>query len=119
MELLIEVADRLRNEHKFNGYIHLKAIPGADEILIKNACHLNKNKKVILNINQKNIDVFKNYFTKNPPLDIFNIKPFDLKIVVENRNGFRVYNSQLKFINSTQKPKIIASGIIDISFLVY
>lgn len=37
MELLVEVAEKLRNEHKFNGYIHLKAIPGADEILIKKA----------------------------------------------------------------------------------
>lgn len=37
MELLIEVAHSLRNEHKFNGYIHLKAIPGADELLIKRA----------------------------------------------------------------------------------
>lgn len=37
MELLIDVAAKLRNQHKFNGYIHLKAIPGADPILIKKA----------------------------------------------------------------------------------
>ncbi len=29
MEQLIEVARLLREEHRFNGYIHLKAVPGA------------------------------------------------------------------------------------------
>jgi putative DNA modification/repair radical SAM protein len=37
MELLIKVVKNLRTEHRFNGYIHLKAIPGADEALIKEA----------------------------------------------------------------------------------
>jgi putative DNA modification/repair radical SAM protein len=37
MEQLIQVAKTLRSEHKFGGYIHLKAIPGASEILIKEA----------------------------------------------------------------------------------
>lgn len=37
MELLLNVAKKLRIEEKFNGYIHLKAIPGADEALIKEA----------------------------------------------------------------------------------
>ncbi|MCR1950282.1 MULTISPECIES: putative DNA modification/repair radical SAM protein [Clostridium] len=37
MELLLSVVKKLRVEEKFNGYIHLKAIPGADEALIKEA----------------------------------------------------------------------------------
>ncbi|MCT8977019.1 putative DNA modification/repair radical SAM protein [Clostridium sp. CX1] len=37
MELLTTVVHKLRNEHNFGGYIHLKAIPGADEDLIKKA----------------------------------------------------------------------------------
>lgn len=37
MELLTTVVHKLRNEHNFRGYIHLKAIPGADEDLIKKA----------------------------------------------------------------------------------
>jgi len=37
MELLIKVVKKLRLEEKFNGYIHLKGIPGADEALIKEA----------------------------------------------------------------------------------
>lgn len=35
MELLYESLYKLRNIHHFNGYIHVKAIPGADPILIQ------------------------------------------------------------------------------------
>jgi putative DNA modification/repair radical SAM protein len=37
MERLVRVVKRLREEHRFNGYIHLKAIPGASTELIKEA----------------------------------------------------------------------------------
>ncbi|MBA9078112.1 MULTISPECIES: putative DNA modification/repair radical SAM protein [Rufibacter] len=37
MERLVRVARKLRQEHKFNGYIHLKTIPGASEELIREA----------------------------------------------------------------------------------
>jgi putative DNA modification/repair radical SAM protein len=37
MERLVLVAKKLRTEHKFNGYIHLKTIPGASDMLIKEA----------------------------------------------------------------------------------
>ena len=35
MELLLKTLKLLRQVHKFNGYIHVKAIPGSDEVLIK------------------------------------------------------------------------------------
>ena len=37
MEQLVEVARRLRQDHDFRGYIHLKTIPGADPKLIERA----------------------------------------------------------------------------------
>lgn len=37
MELLVDTVRRLREEKKFNGYIHLKAIPGADQEIIERA----------------------------------------------------------------------------------
>ena len=37
MEMLTQVVKKLRNEHHFGGYIHLKAIPGADPALIHEA----------------------------------------------------------------------------------
>lgn len=37
MELMLNIVSRLRNEQGFFGYIHIKAIPGADERLINEA----------------------------------------------------------------------------------
>ncbi|HEY6838088.1 MAG TPA: putative DNA modification/repair radical SAM protein [Geobacteraceae bacterium] len=37
MELLIEAVRLLRQEHRFNGYIHLKLVPGADPLLVEKA----------------------------------------------------------------------------------
>lgn len=40
MELMLKVLKILRFEHKFNGYIHVKLIPGSDEDLIKEVVSL-------------------------------------------------------------------------------
>lgn len=40
MELLVRTVTLLRGAYNFNGYIHLKAIPGADELLIRRAGEL-------------------------------------------------------------------------------
>jgi len=39
MERMVTVAKKLRTEHRYNGYIHLKAIPGASQQLITDAGH--------------------------------------------------------------------------------
>ncbi|MDE6667907.1 MAG: putative DNA modification/repair radical SAM protein [Clostridia bacterium] len=40
MELLIKTVEMLRREYHFNGYIHLKGIPHADDLLIMKAARL-------------------------------------------------------------------------------
>lgn len=37
MERMVRVAKKLRTEHRFNGYIHLKTIPGASDELMREA----------------------------------------------------------------------------------
>lgn len=37
MERLVRIVKKLRNDERFNGYIHLKSIPGASEELLKEA----------------------------------------------------------------------------------
>ena len=39
MELLIQAVRTLREEYRFNGYIHLKLVPGADPLLVQQAGH--------------------------------------------------------------------------------
>ena len=40
MELLYETVRKLRNEYNFHGYIHLKGIPHADEVIVMKAAKL-------------------------------------------------------------------------------
>lgn len=40
MELLLRIVEKLRYEYRFNGYIHLKGIPGADYTMINQAAKL-------------------------------------------------------------------------------
>ena len=42
MELLIDAITLLRKKYNFNGYIHVKAIPGASNYLLKKLNNLNK-----------------------------------------------------------------------------
>lgn len=35
MDLLYQTLWKLRNEYQFNGYIHMKVIPGADPVLVE------------------------------------------------------------------------------------
>ena len=51
MELLIKVVKKLRVEEKFNGYIHLKGIPGAKEV--KQEIFKTNNKEDFLKIIEK------------------------------------------------------------------
>jgi putative DNA modification/repair radical SAM protein len=37
MELLVAAVRTLREEHRFNGYVHLKVVPGADPLLVEQA----------------------------------------------------------------------------------
>src|SRR5690554_7501085 len=37
MERMVKIAKKLRTEHRFNGYIHLKSIPGASQELLHEA----------------------------------------------------------------------------------
>ncbi len=65
MERMILIAKKLRKEERYNGYIHLKAIPGASEILIRDAGHwadrLSVNMEIPTEPNLKKLAPEKNY----------------------------------------------------------
>ena len=65
MERLVRIAKELRTEHKFNGYIHLKAIPGASDELIHEAGlyadRLSVNLEIPSEVSLKKVAPEKNY----------------------------------------------------------
>jgi putative DNA modification/repair radical SAM protein len=65
MERLVRIAKKLRTEHKFNGYIHLKAIPGASDELLHEAGlyadRLSVNIEIPSEVSLKKVAPEKNY----------------------------------------------------------
>ena len=74
MERLVRIAKKLRTEHKFNGYIHLKAIPGASEELLNEAAlyadRLSVNIEIPSEMSLKKIAPEKNYKEVLEPMEI-------------------------------------------------
>ncbi|MDR2928612.1 MAG: putative DNA modification/repair radical SAM protein [Cytophagaceae bacterium] len=72
MEQLINIAKHLRISHKFNGYIHLKAIPGASKELIREAGlyadRLSVNIEIPTEANLKMLAPDKNYSSVIAPM---------------------------------------------------
>lgn len=65
MERLVRIAQKLRIDHKFNGYIHLKAIPGASDELLHQAGlyadRLSVNIEIPSEVSLKKVAPEKNY----------------------------------------------------------
>lgn len=73
MERLVRIAKELRTEHRFNGYIHLKAIPGASDELIHEAGlyadRLSVNLEIPSEISLKKVAPEKNYRDVYQPMN--------------------------------------------------
>lgn len=73
MERLVRIAKKLREEHQFNGYIHLKAIPGASDELIHEAGlyadRLSVNLEIPSEKSLKQVAPEKNYKTAYQPMN--------------------------------------------------
>ena len=73
MERLVRIAKKLRTEHKFNGYIHLKAIPGASDELIHEAGlyadRLSVNLEMPSEVSLKKVAPEKNYKEVYQPMN--------------------------------------------------
>jgi putative DNA modification/repair radical SAM protein len=94
MERLVEVAKKLRLEENFNGYIHLKSIPGASDELMKEAGlyadRLSVNIEIPTKAGLKELAPDKNH-------EDF-IKP-----MTKVKNEIMQYNSEKKIIKSSPK----------------
>lgn len=108
MELLTEVADILRNEHRFNGYIHLKAIPGADEALIKKAGMLADRMSVNIELPSNNsLKLLAPQKNKEKILKPMSFIGREISILQEER---KIYKKAPKFIPAGQSSQLIVGA---------
>ena len=117
MELMIAVAKKLRLEEKFNGYIHMKVIPGASRQLI-NEIGLYVD-RVSVNIEFAENTALKLLAPDKKPTDISTSMGLIRKNVLENMEDKKFFKSTPSFIPAGQTTQMIigASGESDYSIL--
>ena len=117
MELMIAVAKKLRLEEKFNGYIHMKVIPGASRQLI-NEIGLYVD-RVSVNIEFAKNNALKLLAPDKKPTDISTSMGLIRKNMIENIEDKKLFKSTPSFIPAGQTTQMIigASGESDYSIL--
>ena len=108
MERLVAVARLLRNEHKFNGYIHMKAIPGASRDLIEEAGlyadRLSVNIEIPSEGNLKLLAPEKDFpSVLNPMSQIANR-------IISNKEERRKYRKAPRFVPAGQSTQLIVGA---------
>ena len=108
MEILTEVVEKLRNEHNFGGYIHLKAIPGADEELINKAGRLVDRMSVNLELpSDKSLKLLAPEKNKE---EIFKpMKNIKNQIII-NKDERRKYKNSSIFVPGGQSTQLIVGA---------
>ena len=117
MELMIAVAKKLRLEEKFNGYIHMKVIPGASRQLInESGLYVDR---VSVNIEFAENTALKLLAPDKKPTDISTSMGLIRKNVLENIEDKKFFKSTPSFIPAGQTTQMIigASGESDYSIL--
>ncbi|MDF7670037.1 putative DNA modification/repair radical SAM protein [Orbaceae bacterium ESL0721] len=108
MERMIRVVSLLRNEHRFNGYIHMKAIPGTSSELISQAGLLVDRMSVNLEIpteeNLKLLAPDKDHQTIYQPMRHIH------QNILENREDRKKFRSTPKFAPGGQSTQIIVGA---------
>ena len=117
MELMIAVAKKLRLEEKFNGYIHMKVIPGASRQLI-NEIGLYVD-RVSVNIEFAENTALKLLAPDKKATDISTSMGLIRKNMLENIEDKKIFKSTPSFIPAGQTTQMIigASGESDYAIL--
>lgn len=108
MEKLIEVARILRYEENFNGYIHMKAIPGADESLIRKLGNLID--RISINIELPTRDSLKMLAPQKTYESIFKPMSDISTSILENLNDRKKFKSANKFVPAGQTTQMIVGA---------
>ncbi|MCY7007040.1 putative DNA modification/repair radical SAM protein [Fusobacterium simiae] len=117
MELMIAVAKKLRLEEKFNGYIHMKVIPGASKQLIHEiGLYVDR---VSVNIEFAENNALKLLAPDKKATDISTSMGLIRKNLIENIEDKKLFKSTPSFIPAGQTTQMIigASGESDYTIL--
>ena len=110
-ELLIRTLSLLRNEYRFNGYIHCKAIPGADERLIHQLGLLADRMSVNIELpSEKSLALLAP--DKNREAVLRPMSQID-RSILQNKNELALYRHAPKFVPAGQSTQMIVGATPD------
>ncbi len=108
MDLIYQTLYKLRVEQRFNGYIHVKAIPGADPALIERAGFLADRMSVNLELptadGLKKLAPYKSRNTILRPMRQIQNR------ITENKNEIMVYRKTPRFVPAGQSTQMIVGA---------
>jgi putative DNA modification/repair radical SAM protein len=105
MERLVRVAKKLRTEHNFNGYIHLKSIPGAGDDLMREAGLYAD--RLSVNVELPTELSLKKLAPEKSTAEIIKPMTFIRKAIEENRNELQVFRKAPQFVPAGQSTQMI------------
>lgn len=116
MDLIYQTLYKLRTVHHFNGYIHVKAIPGADPALIQKAGFLAD--RMSINLELPTADGLRKlapYKSRNTIL-----KPMRQiqNGIAENKNELMVYRKAPRFVPAGQSTQMIIGATPETDFQI-
>ena len=105
MERMIEVARKLRIQERFNGYIHMKVIPGADRTLIRElGMYVDR---VSVNIELADTNALKLLAPDKDPIDISTSMGLIRKNQAQNLEDRKLFKSTPSYIPAGQTTQMI------------
>ena len=108
MERLVAVVRDLRNIHRFNGYIHLKTIPGASEHLVQQAGMYAD--RMSVNIEISNEENLKMLAPEKDHASVFKPMQFIQQGVLQSREERNKYKYAPRFVPAGQSTQMIVGA---------
>ena len=108
MERLVKVAQDLRTVHRFNGYIHLKSIPGASQDLVRKAGLYAD--RMSVNIEIPNEKSLKHLAPEKDFKSVFDPMGYIRQGVLENKEDRRTMRHAPRFVPAGQSTQMIVGA---------
>ncbi|MFP3156133.1 putative DNA modification/repair radical SAM protein [Lachnospiraceae bacterium ZAX-1] len=116
MDLIYQTIYRLRTLHHFNGYIHVKAIPGADPLLVEKVGFLADRMSINLELptaeGLQKLAPFKSRKTILKPMRQIQ------NSIIENKNELIAYHKAPKFVPAGQSTQMIVGATTENDFQI-
>lgn len=109
MELICETVHKLRTVHRFQGYIHVKAIPGADPVLIQKAGYLAD--RMSVNLEMATAEGLKEMAPNKHRKNILKPMRQIQNGIAENKNELTLYKHAPRFCEAGQSTQMVIGAL--------